>query len=153
MATWDEIDLDKAIWKIPAIRMKNAKEHAVPLSSQAIEVLTYVRSRCDARQNAVFPSERLGQFMGSGVLSRLVRRLDIPAVPHGLRSSFKDWSAESEIDDDLSEVVLSHMPKGRVKQSYLRTRLFDLRVPVMQEWANFLTDTMGAVVLDTSDRR
>ena len=92
-ATWDEVDLDKAEWMIPAIRMHNGVRHRVPLSTQAVEVLAYAREQ-GGGQGLIFPSRRVGKVIGAGVLSKLFLELEIPAVPNGFMTSFRNWALE-----------------------------------------------------------
>ena len=144
-AAWDEIDLDKAVWTIPASRMKNGEEHLVPLATEVLEVLYYALDRTDG-QGLVFPREG-GGCMDSKALSGIFLRLEIPAVPHGLRSSFSNWAgAQPHIAVSVAEMVLSHKPKSKVEEAYRTSKFFKERVPVMQEWAAFVAETMGPVV-------
>ncbi len=146
-ATWDEVDLDKAVWKIPAARMKRPEEHKVPLSAQAVEVLCYARSQGVDRSGLVFPSERPGECVREYRLSKLFRDLGIPAVPHGLRATFRNWAGGTAgIADPVAETVLAHVQKEAVRRAYLTSDFFEYRVPVMQEWADFIAETMGPVV-------
>ena len=150
-ATWDEVDLDKAEWTIPAIRMKNGVRHRVPLSTQAVEVLAYAREQ-GGGQGLIFPSRRGGKVIGPGVLSKLFLELKIPCVPHGLRATFMNWAFEcTDIPQLVAETVLGHQSSSTVVGLFLTSRLFERRVPVMQEWGDVLTETMEPVVPDTLD--
>ena len=152
-ATWDEVDLDKAEWTIPAIRMKNGVRHRVPLSTQAVEVLAYAREQ-GGGQGLIFPSRRGGKVIGPGVLSKLFLELKIPCVPHGLRATFMNWAFEcTDIPQLVAETVLGHQSSSTVVGLFLTSRLFERRVPVMQEWGDVLTETMEPVVPDTLDGR
>ena len=152
-ATWDEVDLDKAEWTIPAIRMKNGVRHRVPLSTQAVEVLAYAREQ-GGGQGLIFPSRRGGKVIGPGVLSKLFLELKIPCVPHGLRATFMNWTFEcTDIPQLVAETVLGHQSSSTVVGLFLTSRLFERRVPVMQEWGDVLTETMEPVVPDTLDGR
>ena len=91
-ARWPEIDRDGAVWTIPAARMKNGREHRVPLADRALQVLDEARELA-AVDGWVFPSPR-GRAMHQKHLSELLRALRVNAVPHGFRSSFRDWAAE-----------------------------------------------------------
>ena len=143
-ATWDEVDLDKAEWMIPAIRMKNGVRHRVPLSTQAVEVLAYAREQ-GGGQGLIFPSRRGGKVIGPGVLSKLFLELKIPCVPNGFRTSFRNWTLQcTDIPHEVVETV--GQSSNTVLGLFLTSRLFELRVPVMQEWADFLTETMGPVI-------
>ena len=146
-ATWEEIDFETATWTIPATRMKNGIEHRVPLSSQAMEVLAYARSQSNDPHGLIFPPQRGGQYMGVGILSRLLRSLEIPCVPHGFRATFMNWTAESSnVPQAVTESVLAHTPPNTVVAAFLRSDLFEQRRAVMQEWGNYVTETRGPVI-------
>ena len=147
-ATWDEIDLDTDTWTIPASRMKARKEHMVPLSTQAKEILAYAREHGESNHGTIFPPARGGRYMDSGNLSGLMLslKIKIPAVPHGSRSSFINWaSGRSHIPEPAAEMVLAHTPSDAVKRAYRTSDFFEHRIPIMQEWADFLTESMGPV--------
>ena len=146
-ATWDEINLATATWTIPATRMKNGIEHKVPLSTQAKDLLAYARNQSNGSQETIFPPQRGGQYMDDGRLSRLLTRLKIPAVPHGARSSFINWAGGRPlIAQPASEMVLAHTPSEAVVRAYRTSDFFEHRQPIMQEWGDFLTETMGPVI-------
>jgi len=90
LATWDEVELDRATWTVPAHRMKSKRDHRVPLSARALEVLRETRELADS-SGLIFPSPG-GGAMSDNKISKLLRDLQIDAVPHGFRSSFRDWS-------------------------------------------------------------
>ena len=92
MATWEEINLDSATWTIPGSKMKNSVMHKVPLSTQAVEILLYAREQTGRSEGVIFPPERGGHHMNSQRLSGLMKKLEIPAVPHGDRSSLRNWA-------------------------------------------------------------
>ena len=148
-ATWDEIDLDTSTWTIPASRMKAGTEHRVPLSTQAKEILAYARKHGKSDHGTIFPPERGGQYMDGARLSEIPRRLGIPAVPHGSRSSFINWAAsKTHIPEAAAEMTLAHTPSKAVTRFYRTSDFFEYRVPVMQEWADYLSETMGPVVME-----
>ena len=113
-AVWSEIDFDSATWTVPAGRMKIGVEHQVPLSSRALSVLRCAHDSCalrDARRRGgrpalVFPSSR-GRVIQARSLSDLLKALGIAAVPHGFRSSFRDWCGETGVDFVVSEKCLA----------------------------------------------
>lgn len=108
-ATWCEIDLDNRIWTVPAGWMKARHEHQVPLSSKAMAVLHEARAPNIVPGESVFPT-CLDQPLSDMALTMLLRRLGIPAVPHGFRSSFKDWSMEYFNDSwTISEAALARV--------------------------------------------
>ena len=136
-ATWDEIDLEAATWTIPAARMKSGREHRVPLSARAMAILAEAASLSDGT-GLVFPSEK-GRAMSDNTLSKLLRENGIAAVPHGFRSSFRDWCAEQNIDRQTAESALAHTLGDATEASYLRSDLLALRQLAMQAWSDFLT--------------
>ena len=139
-ARWSEIDFQAREWCVPAERMKAARTHRVPLSTRALAVL---REASALRDNSglVFPSVT-GRPLSHGLLSKLVRDLGIPAVPHGFRSSFRDWAAEcSDAPREVCELALAHVNSDRVEAAYRRTDLFEKRRELMEQWALFLAGT------------
>ena len=89
-----------------------------------------------------------------GTLSKLFFELEIPAVPHGLRATFMNWAGgRAHIPELEAQLVLAHQPLSAVVSSFLTSNFSERRVPVMQEWGDFLTETMEPVVPDTLDRR
>ena len=134
-ARWEEID--GATWTIPAERMKKGREHRVPLSSRAQEVLAEARKLTEG-SGLVFPSVR-GGSQSDGKLSRLVKKLGIKAVPHGFRSSFRDWAAEcSTAPREVCELALAHVNDNRTEAAYRRSDLFEKRRELMEDWAAYL---------------
>ena len=145
-ATWDEIDWGTSTWHIPAARTKGGRPHAVPLPSQAIEILAYAKARTNG-VGPIFPAKRGGKCLASARLAALMRRLGISATPHGIRSSFADWAAERpEIAAITAEEVLALNPRPSTTLSkFLANKLFPERMLVMRMWADYLTETMGPV--------
>ena len=145
-ATWDEMDIDRATWAVPSLRMKSRKEHRVPLSDRALAVLAEARritSRPLQRHlhdlPMVFPSLR-GKIMSDMTLSKLLRQNGVDAVPHGFRSSFRDWAAETtDAPYAVMEAALAHTVASSTVRAYARSDLFDRRRRLMEEWATFLT--------------
>ena len=136
-AKWDEIDLVSEAWLIPAERMKANREHCVPLSRRAVQILEMARSLQNA-SGLVFPSPR-SRALSDMTLSKLLRDQGIPAVPHGFRSSFRDWAAErTNHRREAIEAALAHTIRNPTEAAYARTDYFDLRRPLMDEWATYL---------------
>lgn len=136
-ATWGEIDLSKAIWTIPPERMKAGREHRVPLSRTALSVLKQVPriAACDY----VFPSSRGGQ-LSDMALTQLMRRMGVDAVPHGFRSTFRDWAGEkTNHARDVAEMALAHTIQNQVEAAYRRGDALDKRRELMSDWDRFLT--------------
>ena len=137
-AMWEEIDFKSAVWTIPAKRMKVAREHRVPLSDRALAVLDEARRKLPQAGNLVFPSQR-GRVQGHHPMGKMMKALEIGAVPHGFRSSFRDWAAEcTETPREVSELALAHVNRDRVEAAYRRSDLFERRRTLMQQWADYV---------------
>lgn len=150
-ATWAEIDLDAATWTIPADRMKAGVEHRVPLSPAAVALLRGVQG---LSPTLAFPSPmspKKGAPAGPRplsdmTLSAVLRRLKIDAVPHGFRSSFRDWAEEAtHYPHEVKEAALAHAVKSKVEAAYRRSDLFEKRRDMMDAWAAFITSTPAKV--------
>lgn len=133
LTEWSEIDLDAATWTIPASRMKAGREHRVPLSVPALDVLRRARELSDGT-GLLFPGAT-GRAQSDSTLSKLLRENGIQAVPHGFRSSFRDWCANSNIDRQIAESALAHVVGDATEVAYLRSDFFDLRRAAMDAWA------------------
>lgn len=156
-ALWSEIDVDENLWIVPAQRMKAKREHRVPLSVAARNVLKAV-PRFKGSEH-IFPSSK-GGAMSDMTLSAVMRRmheteikagrpgwldprLNRPAVPHGLRSSFRDWVGErTDYPGDLAEIALAHKVGSAVERAYRRGDMIEKRGPMMEEWATFVTGSI-----------
>ena len=145
-ATWSEFDLDKAVWTIPAERMKGGREHRVPLSEQALRL---VRAQQEVSFcSFVFPSpnrprdpEADGAALSDMALTAVMRRMALKqkAVPHGFRSTFRDWVSETTThSNEVAEMALAHSIRNRVEAAYRRGDLFEKRRQLMQDWADFV---------------
>ena len=137
-ARWDEIGLEDAVWTIRAGRMKGRREHRVPLSDRALAILDEARQELPHAGGLVFPSQK-GRIQGHHPMGRLIKELEIGAVPHGFRSSFRDRAAEcTEAPREVCELVLAHVNGDRVEAAYRRSDLFERRGAFMQQWADDL---------------
>ena len=126
LTTWDEVDLESKTWTVPASRMKAKRDHRVLLSGRALEVLNEARELSGAT-GLVFPSAQ-GRALSDNTIAKLLRDLGIEAVPHGFRSSFRDWAAEcSDALREVCELALAHVNSDRVEAAYRRTDLFERR--------------------------
>lgn len=150
--TWSEVDLEKAVWAIPATRMKNGREHRVALSKQAVELLQGM-PRLEGSE-FVFPAAK-GGALSDMSLSAVMRRMQAsevsagrdgyldpqskrPAVPHGLRSTFRQWAAEQGYPRDMAEIALAHFIGSEVERAYQRSDMLERRRDMMQAWAGFV---------------
>jgi integrase len=142
-AEWVHIDWDNKIWVIPKENTKTNKyEHRVPLSKQAINLLKSIPKLSDSQK--IFPS-RNGGALSDMAISEIMRgmrergELNHPGVPHGFRSTFRDWAAEqTAYSDEIRKAASGHLIGDSVQQAYQRTDLLEKRRALMSEWANFL---------------
>jgi integrase len=145
-ATWGEFDLAAALWVIPADRMKMKIEHRVPLSSAAVKLLQGL-PRIE-KNNLVFSAPRGGQ-LSDMTLTAVMRRMKVDAVPHGFRSTFRDWASErTNYPRDVAEMALAHAIGDKVEAAYRRGDLFEKRRRMMASWAAFLekVEATGEVI-------
>ena len=140
-ATWDEIDWTRRLWTVAAEHMKAGRRHRVPLARQALGVLREARD-LPPGANLLFPSPRGGP-MGRNAPATLARRLELGCVPHGFRSSFRDWAAETGVMREVAEAALAHIVLDPVEAAYRRTDFFKQRRSVMQRWADYVMNGDG----------
>lgn len=137
---WSEVDLEAGLWSIPKERMKARNPHVVPLSPPALDLL---RRRANALlfvdpAALVFPGQKPGRPLSDMSLSKAMRRMELEATPHGMRSSFKDFAREqTAFPDEVSELCLAHTDKDKVRAAYARSRLLDRRRELMAAWGRF----------------
>lgn len=151
-AHWSEIDLTEMVWTVPAERMKAKREHRVPLTEDAVALLKAL-PRLDG-VDLVFPAPRstaeAPRQLSDMTLLMVVRRMNLDAVPHGFRSTFRDWAAErTAYPGDLAEKALAHTVANKVEAAYQRGDMFEKRRRMMSDWAAFLSApqaTAGNVV-------
>lgn len=136
-AAWKEIDRETGVWTIPAPRTKGNREHRVPLCGRALEVLEEAH-RIARGSPLVFPSIG-GKPIGSTAMSDLLSELGIAAVPHGFRSSFRDWAAEeTDHPREVAEAALAHKVRNQIEAAYARSDLFERRRILMHDWERYL---------------
>ncbi len=155
-ATWQEFDLEAKLWTVPAARMKAGNEHRVPLSPQAVAVLDALPRI--AGTDLVFPAAR-GGALSDMTLTAVLRRMGVAAVPHGFRSTARDWAAErTAYPNDVCEMALAHVIENKVEAAYRRGDLFEKRRLMMADWAQFLAEPEAnhkgtAKVIDLRSKR
>ena len=133
------------VWTVPASRMKAGREHRVPLCARALAILDEARILRDAT-GLLFPGTRRGP-LSDMTLSKLLRDLGIEAVPHGFRSSFRDWAGEcTNFPREVCETALAHVNPNKVEAAYARSDLFEKRRELMTAWARFLNPAPADVV-------
>jgi integrase len=146
-ARWDEIDLDGAVWTIPAARMKTGQPHRIPLPAPAVAVLKEM-ARLKDGSGQVFLGLKRGVPMSDMTLTAVLRRIgrgDLTA--HGFRSTFRDWAAETtHHPNHVVEQALAHTISNAVEAAYRRGDLFKKRVLLMDEWAAYLGRVPAEVV-------
>ncbi|WP_260117446.1 tyrosine-type recombinase/integrase [Pseudoduganella dura] len=138
---WQEFDLEKGRWTIPASRMKAKVEHRIPLSVRALEILrerAANRLQKDARPtNLVFPTPS-AKAHSDMVFTMQLRRLGMEFTMHGFRSTFRDWAAEqTSFPAEVCEAALAHLLKDAIEVAYFRSDLFDKRRELMFAWAEY----------------
>ena len=158
---WAEVDLDAALWIVPAARMKAGREHRVPLTREAVELLRAL-PRLDGSPYVFFAPRggMLSDMSLSAVMRRmqevetkagragyLDRRSGKPAVPHGLRSTFRDWAAEQGIERHVAEMALAHSVGSEVERAYRRTDMLEKRREVMDAWGLAVRNETAATVV------
>ena len=142
-ATWDEIDLQDQVWRIPSDKMKAGMEHRVPLSRQALEVLVEASILRDD-SGLVFPSSmKRSSPLSDMTLTKILRSVGLAdrATVHGFRSSFKNWTLEqTDTPWTVSEAALAHILGNATEQAYARSDLFERRRELMQMWADYVVE-------------
>ncbi len=126
-AVWTEMDRNEGVWTIPGPRTKGNREHRIPLCRRALEVLEEARA-LSVSSPLVFPGVG-GKPIANTAMSDLLRELNVAAVPHGFRSSFRDWAAEeTHHPGEVAEAALAHKVRSRIEAAYRRSDLFERRL-------------------------
>ena len=126
------------MWTVPETRRKAKRKHRVPLCCRAKEILDEARTLDDGAARLVF-TRGDGKPLADWQLRQLLRGNKIAAMPHGFRSSFRDWAAEeTDHPREVVEAVLAHVVKNKVEAAYRRTDLFERRRRLMDDWASYL---------------
>lgn len=137
-ALWSEIDLNRLVLTIPAERMKKKRIHRVPLTPQTIAILEQAKTLRREDTDLVFPSAT-GKMLSDMTISKLIKDLKIAAVPHGFRSSFRDWAGEATHHPrEVIEFALAHVISDKAEAAYARSDLFEKRRLIMVDWSDFL---------------
>ncbi|MDZ5448610.1 tyrosine-type recombinase/integrase [Labrys sp. ZIDIC5] len=144
-ARLSEFDIEKAIWIIPAERMKAKREHRVPLSPRAVEIVETLRLQ---KSEWLLPGSQPTKAISNMAMAMLLTRMDQDVTVHGFRSAFKDWAAEcTPFPNEVSEAALAHIVGDKVEAAYRRGDLFEKRRKLMEAWATFCsTPPAGNVV-------
>ncbi len=140
-ARWDEVDFSTNVWTVPAVRMKAGNEYRVPLCSRAVEILKVLKAK--AQNDFVFPSHSIERNSHMSLGSCLVAMKRMPSfegfTPHGLRSTFRDWAAETtNFANETLELALAHTIKNKAEAAYRRQDQLEKRSKLMQQWDHFV---------------
>jgi integrase len=150
-ARWEEINLDANVWTVPANRMKGAREHRVPLSDRAVEI---VRAMVEIRTSEfVFPGVKPDMPLSSMALEMVLRRAAVDATVHGFRSAFRDWAGErTAFAREIAEAALAHLVGDQVERAYRRGDALDKRRALMGSWETFCNGYAEATVVSFPSR-
>jgi integrase len=148
-ALWSEIDKAAKLWIVPASRMKANKDHRVPLSARAIEILEEVAERTDGE--LVFPGRKEGKPLSDATLIAVMERMGRTGLTsHGFRSTFRDWAAEqTNFPHEMAEMALAHTIGNKAEAAYRRGDLFEKRLRMAEAWARYCStvDTARNIVV------
>ena len=143
-ATWEEIDYERSQWRVPAQRMKAGKEHRVPLSSPAVALLH--RMEKFRSGDLIFPGGKPGKPLSNMAMTTTLRRMERgDIVPHGFRSTFRNWAGENGFPREVAERALAHAVGNSVEAAYYTSDLVDQRRPLMDQWARYCSLPAHAV--------
>lgn len=138
-ACWNEIDLKKKLWTIPAERMKAGTAHVVPLSEAALDVLKRAKPFRSPVSDLIFPGQNPRRQLSDMTLLKILRDKGDDYTVHGFRSSFRDWVAEkTNYPGEVAEAALVHAIANKVEAAYRRTNYLDKRKPMMADWAKYV---------------
>jgi integrase len=136
-AQWNEFNLEARVWTVPATRMKAGREHRVPLSSRAVEILQEMHER--RLSDLVFPGVKAGRPLSVMALEMVLRRMKADVTVHGFRSAFRDWAGErTHFPREVAEAALAHLVGDAVERAYRRGDALEKRRELMDAWASFL---------------
>lgn len=153
-ATWDEVDLEKAIWTVPAERMKAGREHVVPLSPAAIALFKRARDLRSVGQKFIFSGAKPDKPMSDMTLTKALRDMGETCTAHGFRSTFRDWVAEAtSFSGELAEAALAHVIGDKTVAAYQRGTMLEKRRGLMNAWSDYASGTKNVVILASSRER
>ena len=146
-ADWSEIDLEQALWTIPAGRMKAGREHVVPLSAAALRIFKRMKALRTEASSLVFPGTVRGKPLSDMTLTKVLRDMGLDCTAHGFRSSFRDWvSEETTFDGAVAEAALAHAIENKVEAAYRRGNLLEKRRALMAAWGDYCDGAGGKIV-------
>ena len=153
-ATWQEFDLKKAVWTIPAIRMKAGHEHRIPLTSRALDILDTLHKLRSEHNDHVFAGNAKGKPLSNMAMSMLLKRMGRNNITvHGFRSTFRDWASEqTSFPHETCEHALAHRISDKAEAAYRRGDQFEKRRKLMESWATFCQPNTSAKVVPMKKR-
>lgn len=154
LSTWSELDLDAGLWTIPADRMKAKREHTIPLAPQAIALFERMKVHRRGDSDLVFPGTGRGKPLSDMTLTKVLRDMKVDAVPHGFRSTFRDWVAEqTNWPAELAEAALAHVVSDKTVAAYQRGSMLEKRRELMVAWSNYCDGAPAANVVKLATGR
>jgi integrase len=148
---WDEIDLQDAVWSLPAGRMKAGRPHRVPLSTRAVAILRKLEK--SKRGEFVFAGHAPGRPLSNMAMDMLLRRMNVDVTVHGFRSSFRDWAGNETLSPrEVVETALAHVIGDKAEQAYRRSDALEKRRKLMDAWAHYCSARTRATVLSLRDK-
>ncbi len=142
-AEWGDLDLDQRLWVIPSAKTKTAKEHRVPLSDRAVEIVEAMRE-IGLSTKYVF-GNGANKPLPKGAMMKTLRKIDKAVTTHGFRATFRTWAAETGVPAELAEMALGHTVGDKVERAYQRSDMFARRRSLTDRWAAFCTAERGSV--------
>jgi len=152
-ARWEQIDMERRLWSRPASIMKSKVAHVITLNEYAMSILRRMKGDAVTSSGLVFPS-LANKPLSDMTLSKIMRDAELPYVPHGFRSSFRDWAAERmpNMPEAVAEAALAHTIPDKVVRAYKRTQLLELRRQLLDGWGVFLVGQSDILPLWTGGR-
>ncbi len=141
---WTEVDMERAVWRIDAAKMKMERDHHVPLPPRAVQLLRAMETYRSLTSSLVFPGDKPGKPMSENTKRKAILDLGVDATAHGFRSTFKDWSRAAGYPDYLSEFQLAHVDRDKAREAYGRDGQLALRRGMMEAYADFLAGRLAA---------
>ena len=149
---WSEVDLTARVWTVPATRMKGGREHRVPLSDRAVQILKAMQSR--KVSEFIFPGNKQNRPLSVMALEMVLRRAKIDATVHGFRSAFRDWSGErTTFPREVAEAALAHLVGDQTERAYRRGDALEKRRALMDAWSLFCAASKENTVVPLKRRK
>jgi integrase len=155
-AKWDEIDLDRKVWTVPAERMKSGREHRVPLTDRILAIIETVEPlRRTEHGDFIFPGQKRGRPLSSMALEMQLRRMKIEnSTVHGFRSSFRDWAGEeTHFPREMAEAALAHVVGDNTERAYRRGDALERRRELMEAWMRYCAGEPAGEVVRLAEYR